>query len=92
MTLVMVFCFILKNRTFKNLNKFYLRMQKCVGYTMEALAPSVSIEDIFNDSDKDNIKIDKIEISSKDELAISNNTNFNVELHSQVVMGKCCCF
>jgi hypothetical protein len=59
-------------------------MQKCIGYTKEVLTPSTSIESIFNCGQINDIKINKIEIMSKDELEFLNDTNYDVKLDSKV--------
>lgn len=62
-------------------------MHKCIAYVKELLTPSSSVESIFNNSYENIVKIKKIHISSKDDLVIAEDTDYNVELDSVVLQS-----
>lgn len=75
----------------KNLDKFYIRMHKCIAYAKDILTPSSSDESIFHNSDKENencVKIKNIQVSSKEDMSIANETNYNIEIDSGVLQNE----
>ena len=65
-------------------------MHKCIAYAKDILTPSPSDETLFSSSDKENennIKIKNIQVSSKEDMSIANDTNYNIEIDGEVLQS-----
>jgi hypothetical protein len=65
-------------------------MHKCIAYAKDILTPSSSDESLFHNSDKENencVKIKNIQVSSKEDMSIANETNYNIEIDSGVLQS-----